>query len=472
MLFNSVAFLFFLPLVVILYYAIPHRDRWALLLFASYVFYAWWKVSYLILIIFSTIVDFLLAKRISKTPKGWKRLSLLFLSLLSNIGVLFIFKYLVLFLPEGDVMIDNIYRVDHPIIGAIRYGIHYAIPVGISFYTFQTMSYTLDVYYDRIKPEKSLGKFALFVSFFPQLVAGPIERFANLMPQLKTQVKPLYANFANAFRLILFGFFVKICVADNLSPFVDAIFDQPTNYSSLTVVAGMFGFGLQIYADFAGYTLIAQGAALMLGIRLMDNFRAPYLATSIGNFWQRWHISLSTWFRDYVYYPLGGNRTGQLRWIFNILLVFAISGFWHGANYTFLIWGGMHGMIYLVERYLLPNRMLSKFHVFWNLIGGLRTFILVNIAWVFFRIDSLDRIPEFFGTMQQSKGQGIINISWWIWTMLALFVVLDVVLRKSRFDRWVGALETWQRWTIYLALLWCVMAWGGVANHPFIYFQF
>lgn len=457
--------------MVILYYLIPGRYRWALLLAASYFFYGSWKIEFLSLIVFSTLVDFQVGKWLYKQTNTLYRRILLGASLASNIGLLFIFKYLKLFLPAKDAMIVNIYTVDHPIIGLVAQAVYFSIPVGISFYTFQTLSYTLDIFNKRIEPETHLGKFALFVTFFPQLVAGPIERFSRLMPQLKANHLPVYENFSNAFRLILYGFFVKLCIADNLSPMVDAVYANPSGFGTGSLWFGTFAFGLQIYADFAGYTLIAQGAALCLGIKLMDNFKTPYLSTSIGEFWSRWHISLSTWFRDYVYIPLGGNRVRVGRWVINILLVFVISGFWHGANYTFLIWGGIHGGLYLVERMFkglvtLPSTRLTR------LAGWAFIFAAVHLAWVFFRIEHIDMVGDHFAALFTTTGVQSITLKPELIVMLLVFIVSDVVLYNGRIDHWLGNRPKLLRWSMYGVMLWCITAWAGMANHPFIYFQF
>lgn len=471
MLFNSVAFLIFLPAVVILYYLLPVRYRWVLLLAASYTFYAWWKVEYLLLIVFSTVLDFAVAQQLFKEVRRSARLFWLSISLASNLGLLVVFKYLLLFLPDKDPMMLTIYSVDYPILGTLIYGVYFAIPVGISFYTFQTMSYTLDVYHGRTTPESHLGKFAVFVSFFPQLVAGPIERFSHLQPQLRGHFTPNYRRMSRAFKLILWGFFLKICIADNLGPIVDQVYGNPLDYNLVSRWLGTLAFGFQIYADFAGYTLIAQGAALLLGIELMDNFRTPYLSMSISEFWKRWHISLSTWFRDYLYLPLGGNRVSAGRWIFNILLVFCLSGFWHGANWTFLIWGAIHGLLYLLERFVWgkPREESSWFR---KIFAGLRTFVMVNIAWVFFRGDSVNSVLNHFETLFSASGSNIIEIPWSLIVIITCFLISEVLLYNGRIDNKLEHIPLVTRWMIYAFLLYAITAWGGIANHPFIYFQF
>ncbi len=378
-----------------------------------------------------------------------------------------------LFNGQMDLMTLNIYSAENPIKGDILYAIFYALPVGISFYTFQTMSYTIDVYFGRIVPEKHLGKFALFVSFFPQLVAGPIERFSNLQPQLLANHPVKYTNFSNGFRLLLWGFFIKIGIADNISQWVDAIYSAPQNYAQPYVWLGVLGFGTQIYADFSGYSLIAQGAALLLGIQLMDNFRTPYLSSSIGEFWQRWHISLSTWFRDYVYIPLGGNQVKLPRWIFNISIVFLLSGFWHGANWTFLIWGGIHGLLYLIE-YIWKKIGITKNWTKYltKPLGIVVTFLTVHFAWIFFRIEDTQQFAIIWENLWHSTGTGTIEIKTELWLVLGLFVVLDSVMYNNRFDNFLAQWPSLLRWMLYALLFYCILAFGGTVNHPFIYFQF
>jgi alginate O-acetyltransferase complex protein AlgI len=440
---------------------------------ASYFFYGYWKIEYLSLIVLSTIIDFYIAQHIASTSSANQKRLLLFLSCSVNLGILFLFKYFVLFKGQIDLMTLNIYSAEHPIRGDVLYAIFYALPVGISFYTFQTMSYTIDVYYGRIQPEKNIGKFALFVSFFPQLVAGPIERFSHLQPQLLANHPIKYANFSNGFRLLLWGFFIKICIADNVSQWVDAIYAAPQNYTQPYVWLGILGFGTQIYADFAGYSLIAQGAALLMGIKLMDNFRTPYLSSSIGEFWQRWHISLSTWFRDYVYIPLGGNKVKLPRWIFNIMVVFLLSGFWHGANWTFLIWGGIHGLLYLVE-YVWNKTGITKnmSSYLTKPIGILVTFLIVHLAWIFFRIDDTQQFTVIWDNLWHGSGTQIIEIKTEIWLVLGLFILLDGILYNKRIDSFLESWPSILRWLLYALLFYCILAFGGTVNHPFIYFQF
>jgi len=314
MLFNTIQFAIFLPIVIIAYYLIPHKFRWILLLAASYYFYMSWKVEYIFLIVFSTLVDYSTGIFMDKLPTKKAKLPLLILSLTTNLGLLFFFKYY-------NFATENINELLQ------SFSIHsqiplmsFLLPVGISFYTFQTLSYSIDVYLGRQKAEKHLGYFALYVSFFPQLVAGPIERFSRLNPQLRAKHVFSFNNLANGLRLILYGLFIKMVIADNLSGIVDQIYAAPEKFSSLNILTGVFFYSFQIYSDFYGYSIIAIGSALIMGIKIMDNFKTPYLSKNIAEFWQRWHISLSTWFRDYLYFPMGGNRVSQKRWIINIFV--------------------------------------------------------------------------------------------------------------------------------------------------------
>ena len=468
-LFNSLTYLIFLPLVVLLYYLIPARFRWVLLLISSYFFYAYWKWEFLFLILISTAVDYIASNQIQRLKQAWARKAWLMLSIATNLGLLFSFKYLKLFLPPKELMHLSIKAAESPMLGELQYALYLVIPVGISFYTFQTMSYTLDVYWRKVSAEKHLGKFALFVCFFPQLVAGPIERFSKLRPQLNGTQLFKNENLINGARLILFGFFLKLCIADNLAQTVNPVYEHPELYNSWQVVLGTFLFGLQIYGDFAGYSLIAQGSALLLGIKLIDNFRTPYLSASISEFWSRWHISLSTWFRDYLYIPLGGNRTKWHRWIINIMLVFAISGFWHGAEWTFLIWGAIHGLLYLIERALKSSGVqLGRLRI----LAGLSTFLSVSLAWVFFRATDMQNVKSIWMSIASNSGQEQLYFSEYLILPAAIFLFFEFILYNGRFDHWIGTKKSYTRWLVYAILLFCITVLGGAVNHPFIYFQF
>ncbi len=374
---------------------------------------------------------------------------------------------------EPDPAIFNIARAAEPFKGVLKEAIYYSIPVGISFYTFQSLSYTFDVYYGRQKAQTSLTRYAAFVAYFPPLVAGPIERFHHLSTQIFTNHKPLYKNFANGFRLMLLGFFLKMCIADNAGNYADLIFNKPHDYSGASVLLGMVMFGIQIYADFSGYSLIAMGASIWLGIQLVDNFRTPYLSCSVSQFWKRWHISLTSWFKDYLYIPLGGNKVGVPRWVLNILIVFLVSGFWHGANYTFIIWGAIHGITYLLEHFTKPfiNISESKLKII-RFLGGIKTFVLVTIAWVFFRADNFEHAQQVFKASYKPLGSKTLEISLWVWMVIALFIIIDITLYNKRIDTFLEAKNVWIRWSVYAILIGCILMFSGTVKHPFVYFQF
>ncbi len=471
MLFNTIDFVLFLPLVIILYYMIPHKYRWVMLLAASYYFYMSWKVEYVFLIVFSTLIDYISGRQMDKLRDRKLRRMLLILSLISHLGLLFAFKYFNFVGSNVNLLFQkfNIFS-EIPLMNVL-------LPVGISFYTFQTLSYSIDVYYGRQKAEKHFGYFALYVSFFPQLVAGPIERFSRLTPQLKEKHNFSYANLANGLRLILYGLFIKMVIADNLSGIVDQVYAAPEKFASSDILTALVFYSFQIYSDFYGYSIIAIGSALIMGIHIMDNFKTPYLAKNIAEFWQRWHISLSTWFRDYLYFPLGGNRVAKRRWIFNILAVFIISGFWHGANWTFIIWGSLFGVIYLIEYLINKSFHLAKDHKaysFGHLFLAFKTFVLVTLIWVFFRSQSFDEAINIFVLLFQTGRvpTASLEIPISVWVFLIAFVISDILLYNTRFDTWVGKFPFVLRWSIYSILIFSIIAFAGVENFPFIYFQF
>lgn len=396
MLFNSLQFLVFFPVVVIVYFLIPSKIRYLWLLACSYYFYMCWNPKYVLLLLASTVVTYLAGlflERWSDSPKRKKWV--LAICLLINFGILFVFKYANFAIQT----IEKLLGLVHITVPEVT--IRLLLPVGISFYIFQAVSYLIDVYRGDIKPERNFFIYALFVSFFPQLVAGPIERSRNLLPQIRNLNKTRLwdsKRFLSGCAQMLYGFFLKMVIADRAALFVDTVFDveKYSVYGSFEVLTGMLLFTLQIYCDFAGYTSIAIGAAKILGVELMDNFNTPYFAVSIKDFWNRWHISLSTWFRDYLYFPLGGSRKGKLRKYLNIMIVFGLSGMWHGAGWHYIFWGLLHGV------YRVTGEATLKIRQKWNQICKKRTdtfshqlwkrtctFSLVAVAWVFFRAASL-----------------------------------------------------------------------------------
>lgn len=380
MLFNSFNFILFFIAVVILHYTLPHKYRWVMLLIASCIFYMCWRVELIVLILFSTFANWGISLLIDRHRKSAK--SLLILSLIINFGLLFIFKYM--------MFINHTFMAFYEYMGW-HYPINYfniILPMGISFYTFQAASYTIDIYRNSYKPEKNYFKFTLFVTFFPQLVAGPIERADRLLNQLFTVKKINVNNFSTGIKLMIMGYFKKIVIADRAAVLVDAVFNNCQQYTGLSYIIAALFFTFQIYGDFSGYSDIARGCARILGIDLMYNFDRPYFSKSIKEFWRRWHISLSTWFRDYVYIPLGGSRCSRLRKYFNIMVTFLVSGLWHGANWTYVLWGGLHGVYQVIGD--VKNMIIPKWDNFvFNFFRIVITFVLVVFAWIIFRANTI-----------------------------------------------------------------------------------
>jgi alginate O-acetyltransferase complex protein AlgI len=468
MLFNSFDFFCFLPLVLLLYYILPQKSRWILLLLSSYVFYAGWKINYLGLILFSTIIDYLVAKKIFQTQSPIQRKVLLGISLTANFGMLILFKYFH-FLIGGSTWFKSLANHSDTILWT-QFIFEYGIPVGISFYTFQTVSYTVDVYRRRIEPEVHLGKFALFVSFFPQLVAGPIERFSNLHQQLFKKFTPSIQTFRVAFQYILFGLFIKMVVADSLSPIIAPVFETPLNYELITRWGAVLLFGIQIYADFHGYTTIAIGVALLFGIKLMQNFCSPYGAWSIRDFWSRWHISLSTWFRDYVYIPLGGNKNNRARWVLGIVLTFGLSGLWHGAAVNFIYWGLLHAVYYLLEQSFFPLKKNESISFIEKIIRWFLTSFIVFFGWLLFRIDRMRKVKEFF-TLKQSENLSL-DLNHTTLFILFIFFFFEFILYKKTIEHYLAPKSMLVRWVIYLTLLISILLCSSTGHFQFIYFQF
>lgn len=350
MLFNSLTFIIFLAVVLVLYYTLPQKLKWIMLLIASCIFYMGWRAELIILIVISTLSNWLLARLIYDKPE--KKKVFLIISLIINFGLLFVFKYMV-FINHSFMWLYNYLGWTYPI-----KDFDIVLPMGISFYTFQAASYTIDVFYGKYKPEKNYFKLALFIMFFPQLVAGPIERADRLLGQLFTKHKLELANISQGSKLMLMGYFKKIVIADRASVLVDAIYNSPQEYKGLPLVVATLFFTVQIYCDFSGYTDIARGVAKLMGIELMINFDRPYFSKNIKEFWRRWHISLSSWLRDYIYIPLGGSRCSLIKKYRNIIITFLASGLWHGANWTFVLWGGLHGLYQVIGD--LKNKIIDR----------------------------------------------------------------------------------------------------------------
>ncbi len=386
MLFNSWVFIGFLAVVLPVYFSLSHRWQNRFLLVASYFFYGWWDWRFLSLLFVSTIIDYVAARLLDRTSGTRARRALILTSICFGLGVLGFFKYFNFFVDSAVVALNSLgWNATAPLLKVV-------LPVGVSFYTFQTMSYTIDVYRKRQAACTSFVDFALYVTYFPQLVAGPIERAQRLLPQIQAPRRVSQEQIASGAQLMLWGFVKKVAVADSLAPYADRIFPNPQDFDSVTLLFGVYCFALQIYGDFSGYSDIARGISRILGIELMENFKQPYFARNITEFWRRWHISLSTWLRDYLYIPLGGNRNGAVRQYVNLLLTMLLGGLWHGANWTFVVWGGLHGVYLAVHKYVTRNRRIAIERApetprSWAtyVIMTLFTFHLVCLTWVFFR---------------------------------------------------------------------------------------
>ncbi len=482
MLYNSFQFLIFFPLVVCFYFAIPHKYRWILLLVASYYFYMCWKAEYLLLIVCSTLIDYFAGLRMGRVAEKEKRRIYLILSLVANLGLLFTFKYFN-FVNESLRQVFQHFNVLYNVPS-----LKVLLPVGISFYTFQTLSYTIDVYRGEREPERHLGIFALYVSFFPQLVAGPIERSTRLLPQFFEKVAFDYRRVKDGLILMAWGFFKKVVIADWVAIFVNQVYNHPEMYPGLPGIVATYFFAFQIYCDFSGYSDIAIGAAQVMGYRLMLNFRRPYFSKSISEFWKRWHISLSSWFRDYLYIPLGGNRVKRARMYLNIFIVFLVSGFWHGANWTFIVWGGLHGVFLLISRWTAEWRHrlhrfvgLTKYPDLHRFLKVLVTFHLVWFSWIFFRANSISDafliIRNLFTAFEPAT---LLTVSGFtsqhfILSVLSIVILLGVELFQRNHDirGWLSQRPVVLRWAFYYGLIMFILLFGAYDNaNEFIYFQF
>lgn len=478
MLFNSFAFAVFLPLVFAAYWLLPQRTpriQNAFLIAASCLFYGWWDYRFLALLFVSSFVDYLAGKRLERERHPVKRSWLLGVSLGTNLGILGIFKYYGFFVQSfGQLLTQAGLHADLKTLNIV-------LPVGLSFYTFQSMAYTIDIYRGHLKPARNWIDFFAFVSFFPQLVAGPIQRAGDLLPQFQKKRELSLDQVRRGGEQVLWGLFKKVVIADNLAGPVEQIFRQQATLGSLTLFCGMLFFAVQIYCDFSGYSDIAIGTARFFGITLTRNFAYPYFARNLVEFWQRWHISLSTWFRDYVYIPLGGNRVGPLRRQANLLATFAVSGLWHGANWTFVAWGVFHGLLYVGcvslsgktptqpdDGRLIPSlRMLASV---------LLTFLVVLVSWVFFRANSLgEAISYLTGLVTRVSGGGSFIAQTVLMESLVLSAGLLLIEWCRRTKISVLELGEWPRlfrWPAYYSVIALILWKGNFDYVPFIYFNF
>jgi len=481
MLFNSLEFLIFFPVVVAAYFALPARYRWVLLLAASYYFYIAWKAEYVVLIIISTLVDYVAGLRMGRIPERSRRKGYLFLSLAIHLSILFAFKYFNFFNDSFRALfqrLDLFYPI--PAFRAL-------LPVGISFYTFKSLSYIIDIYRGNKQPETHLGIFALYVSFFPQLIAGPIDRSERMIPQLK-QRQPLdWERVLSGLRRMGWGYFKKLVIADRLAVVVDAVYNDPTAYTGVPLILSTYFFAFQIYCDFSGYSDIAIGAARVMGYELTENFKRPYYARSIGEFWRRWHITLSTWFRDYLYIPLRGNRASRPRVSLNLMIVFLVSGLWHGAAWTFVIWGALHGLYLVASLWLGGLRQaleraagLASRPRLRKLVYVFGTFHLVTFAWIFFRANSLSDaayiVSHLFRGLDLRAGYGLGLGLYQIAIALAALAALElahwVERRGLTASAFLRARPAWVRLGLDYALVFSILLFGRMGVTEFIYFQF
>lgn len=466
-----------MPLIAVTFFVIPNRVRWILLLSASLVFYAAFIPKYLIVLLFIVVVDYLSALLIERESCGRRKKKILWAAVALNLSVLFFFKYLSFTSESLNALSAAIgWNYSIPLLGIV-------LPLGISFYIFQGLSYIVEVYWGKQRAERHLGYLALYVSYFPQLVAGPIERPQHLLKQLRKTHAFEEARVVSGMRMMLWGFFQKLVIADRLAVFVDHIYANPSQFSSPFLFLATFFFAIQIYCDFAGYTDIAIGASRIFGIELMKNFRQPYFSKSIPEFWSRWHISLSTWFRDYVYIPLGGNRVSTFLWVRNILVTFLLSGLWHGANWTFVIWGLFHGGLFLLFRFFQKGKGLdrSQFSALKDVFAMLLTFCFVCLGWVFFRANNLGDawavILGMFGswhfeTPPLIEGFTSLDMVVSFLGILLLFLIhFFQEYKKSSGLRW-ESMPVWGRWGSYYALCFAIYILGDASAKKFIYFQF
>lgn len=469
MLFNSISFLLFFPAVCVIYFCIPAnllKIRNAFLLLASYFFYMNWEPAYALLLLTSTVVTYLASLGIGYFKEKKKKKICLVSSLLLNLAILFIFKYYNFISSNLESFLSACgMAADFP-------DFELLLPVGISFYTFQALGYSIDVYRGTTKVEHDFPTYALFVSFFPQLVAGPIERSNNLLPQFKERHHFDYEMAMSGMRLIIWGYFMKLVLADRCGIYVDAVFDNVDKHNGGSFLVASLLFPFQIYGDFAGYSLIAIGAAKIMGFKLMDNFKRPYLASSVGEFWHRWHISLSTWFKDYVYIPLGGNRVGKLRNYFNLFVTFVVSGVWHGANWTFFCWGSLHGVILCAEKALgIGKRKLIGLT---KLCHWFVTFLIVCFAWILFRAHSIHDAVVVMKGIFVNPGIPKPEIA----NFIAIGLALIVLLTKELSDefQWKIRFSESHSWILrhvyFILMLAYIVLFGVFGGDQFIYFQF
>lgn len=500
MLFNSFGYAVFLPAVFFLYWLIPPKFRWGFLLLTSCFFYAAWGPAYLLVlfaVILVTYISALLLDRVrpqtsagrqssGKNRSSFPRRIVLFLSILFCFGLLFFYKYLNFFSENVSALFQRLSIPMQPLT------IRLALPIGISFYIFQAVSYLVDVYKGKIRAERHLGIFAVYLSFFPKVMQGPIERGSSLLPQLRSPRRFSYEQATYGLKLMAWGYFKKLVVADGLSVYVSQVYDNLPSYTGFSLVLATFFYAIQLYCDFSGYTDIALGSAGILGIRLSPNFRSPYFASSIKDFWGRWHLTLSGWLRDYIYIPLGGNRVGRIRHALNIMITFLVSGLWHGASWNYVLWGGIHGALQVLEGFFPWNRKTSRFqtdkrlHALLCIVTVPVTFLLVCFAWIFFRAatisDAFYVIRNMFAGIGSpvsyihdcalQMGLSFSNLVYHCLPLIPLFL-FDLASMKTDVIALISRQRFFIRWPVYILLLLAILLFSekGVTTE-FIYMQF
>ena len=490
MIFNSLEFLLFFTVVTLGYFLVPHPQRWVWLLGASCLFYMAFVPVYILILGFTIIIDYVAGLLIERA-EGASRRRWLIISLAANIGVLALFKYYNFLSENLSYVLSTLgYQNPAPYLAIL-------LPIGLSFHTFQAMSYTIEVYRGKQRAERHFGIYALYVMFYPQLVAGPIERPQNILYQFYEKHTFNYQRVTDGLKLMAWGMFKKVVIADHLASMTDVVYNNPTHYAGLPLLVATVCFGFQIYCDFSGYSDIALGAAQVMGFRLMQNFDRPYFAKSIAEFWRRWHISLSTWFRDYVYIPLGGNRVSPGRQQVNLLLVFLLSGLWHGASWNFVIWGALHGSYLVVARYkdtLDIHLPLAADHWLGKLLRVTMVFGLVNLAWIFFRANTLPNawyiVTHLFTGLGSDLNRVLIHPDWayinenlllkkslqgvlTTATLVLLMELIHLLQRTHRMRALIGRLPFVPRWAIYYGFIVLILYLGAFeAKSQFIYFQF
>ncbi|MDO4763891.1 MAG: MBOAT family O-acyltransferase [Flavobacteriaceae bacterium] len=482
MLFNSIEFAIFLPIVFLLYWFVFQRNlklQNFFIVIVSYIFYGWWDWRFLLLILFSTLVDFTLGIWLDKENNQQKRRYLLATSLIINLGFLGFFKYYNFFI-ENFIEAFSFFG-SKPNIQTLQI----LLPVGISFYTFQTLSYTIDVYRKKLTPTNDFIAFSAFVSFFPQLVAGPIERATNLLPQFYKKRSFNNALASDGMRQILWGLFKKMVIADNCAHYANIIFNNYNEYTGSTLFLGAVFFAFQIYGDFSGYSDIAIGTSKLFGFNLSKNFNLPYFSRSVAEFWRRWHISLSTWFKDYLYIPLGGSKGGDWMRIRNTFIIFLVSGFWHGANWTFIVWGFLNALFIMPSIIMKTNRnnldVVAENNIFPSIKELLQmgtTFLLITISWVFFRAESLTHAVDYIGRMIATYNVGVgypyklLDGDFSIFVFIFIMISFEWMMRNKPHSFYFNSYKfPMLRWSIY-TIITLLILWFAGEEEKFIYFQF